>query len=290
MKEGGGASRSFPGLELSLVTIPANADCTIDRIKSIDAEVWPRQVKKSTTATGVPDPACVTASRNKTTKIKEITVSKPKSYAEQITALEATRQAKAARREEIQNTVADDDRTKDETEREEFDDLGNSIKAVDRELVDLRELEKQAKSSAVCRRQRSGGGLDLAFRRSCRKRQAQSGTRTSVCALRHGQGALVQGDDARRTRSPSRCGRITRTLTQLRRRLRWGRARRSQHLVTPTFSATDMIEYLALHHRRPHQRPAPLFNIVKVPAADVRCIRELGRGGTAETAVGLRAR
>jgi HK97 family phage major capsid protein len=81
--------------------------------------------------------------------IEEITVTKSKTYAEQITALEASRQAKSARREEIQNTASDENRTKEEAEQVEFDDLGNSIKTIDRELVDLRDLEKSNKAAAV---------------------------------------------------------------------------------------------------------------------------------------------
>lgn len=147
MKDGGWRIKDWNWLELSLVTIPANADCTIDRIKSLDAEVLAATGHKPNGVRTLS--AGVTASRNKVVKLKEITMAKPKTYAEQITALEATRQAKAARREEIQNTAAEDSRTKDEAERVEFDELGDSVKTIDRELVDLRELEKQNKAAAV---------------------------------------------------------------------------------------------------------------------------------------------
>ncbi len=147
MKDGGWRIKQWSWLELSLVTIPANAEATIDRIKSIDAEVLAATGHKHEAARTVS--AGVTASRNKPVKLKDIKMSKPKTYAEQITALEATRQAKAARREEIQNTAAEDSRTKDEAERVEFDELGDSLKTIDRELVDLRELEKHNKANAV---------------------------------------------------------------------------------------------------------------------------------------------
>lgn len=146
MKEGGWRIKNWEWLELSLVTIPANADCTIDRIKSLDAEVLAATGHKPNGVRTLS--AGVTASR-KPVKLKENIVSKPKTYAEQITMLEATRQAKAARREEIQNTAAEEGRTKDEAERVEFDELGDSLKTIDRELVDLRELEKQNKAAAV---------------------------------------------------------------------------------------------------------------------------------------------
>jgi HK97 family phage major capsid protein/HK97 family phage prohead protease len=147
-KTGGWRITDWEWLETSIVTIPANAEATIDRIKSIDAELLAATGHKHEASLRTVS-AGVTASRNKTVTIKEITVSKPKTYAEQITALEATRQAKAARREEIQNTAAEDSRTKDEAERVEFDELGDSLKTIDRELVDLRELEKHNKAAAV---------------------------------------------------------------------------------------------------------------------------------------------
>jgi HK97 family phage major capsid protein/HK97 family phage prohead protease len=147
LKEGGWRIKEWDWLELSAVPIPANADCNISRIKSIDAEVLAATGHKPNGVRTLS--AGVTASRNKTVMIKEINVSKPKTYSEQITALEATRQAKSARREEIQNKASEDNRTKDEAERVEFDELGDSLKTIDRELVDLRELEKANKAAAV---------------------------------------------------------------------------------------------------------------------------------------------
>ena len=44
---------------------------------------------------------------------------------------------------------AEEGRTKEEAEQVEFDELGDSIKTIDRELVDLRELEKTNKAAAV---------------------------------------------------------------------------------------------------------------------------------------------
>jgi HK97 family phage major capsid protein len=64
------------------------------------------------------------------------------SIAEQLTALEATRAAKAARMGEVQSKASEEGRTKDEAEREEFATLRDEIKAIDAELVDLHEVEK----------------------------------------------------------------------------------------------------------------------------------------------------
>lgn len=65
----------------------------------------------------------------------------PKSISEQIAALEATRAAKAARMEEIQQKAADEGRTMEDAEAEEFDNLDAEIKSIDANLVRARRVE-----------------------------------------------------------------------------------------------------------------------------------------------------
>lgn len=65
------------------------------------------------------------------------------STAEQIAAFEAKRAASLARREAIQAKAMKEGRTKDATEREEFDALSTEIEAIDAELKDLRLMESQ---------------------------------------------------------------------------------------------------------------------------------------------------
>lgn len=72
-----------------------------------------------------------------------------RTIAEQIGALEAKRQASAARREEIQNKAITEGRSKDEAEKQEFDGLSGEITTIDSELVDLRLMEKQVVSKAT---------------------------------------------------------------------------------------------------------------------------------------------
>lgn len=72
-----------------------------------------------------------------------------KPLSEQITSLENTRAAKAARMEEIQTKASDEGRTKDDAEKEEFDTIKAEIGRIDVELVDLRDMEKQAKAAAI---------------------------------------------------------------------------------------------------------------------------------------------
>lgn len=121
-------------LELSAVTIPANIEATMQTVKSYDersrgAALGSRPVRYlKPGASGLP-------SQKPKASEKEMTIK------EQIAALEATRAAKAARLEEVQNKASEEGRTKDESEKEEFDTLRDELKSIDTELVDLRDLE-----------------------------------------------------------------------------------------------------------------------------------------------------
>lgn len=63
---------------------------------------------------------------------------------EQIAALEAKRAASSARREKIQSDAIKAGRTKDASEKEEFDTLSTEIGTIDAELVDLRLMQSQS--------------------------------------------------------------------------------------------------------------------------------------------------
>lgn len=137
-------------LELSLVTIPANADATIHTVKSLDTAV--RAASGQTdddadqTKPGVTGLSKVVVS--KAVEAKKMTTVK-KTVLEQISAFEATRAAKAARMEEIMTKAADEGTTLDETESQEYDGLEGEIKQVDEHLVRLRNLEDSNKRAAV---------------------------------------------------------------------------------------------------------------------------------------------
>lgn len=139
LKEGGWRINEWEWLELSLVTIPANADATIDRIKSIDAELL--------AASGQAQPgertvkAGVTASR-KPVKGQEAKPMTKKTVAEQISAFEATRQAKAARMSEIMDAAGEKGETLDQAGQQEYDGLKDEVKSIDDHLVRLRDMEK----------------------------------------------------------------------------------------------------------------------------------------------------
>lgn len=133
-------------LELSCVTIPANADCSIQAIKSIDQQLL--------AASGVRQRAVVVRldSLPGASGQKPKTIPKEKdmrTIKEQIEALENKRAASVARREAVQAKALEEGRTKDEAEKEEFDTLTSEIDSIDAELKDLRVMERQAVSSAV---------------------------------------------------------------------------------------------------------------------------------------------
>lgn len=125
-------------LELSVVTIPANADATITAIKSADRAGMAVSGRRAVYLNSPGASGKATIPKGPDMKITQ-----------QIAALEAKRAADVARREEIQNGAIEAGRSKTEPEKEEFDNLSNEIKAIDDELVDLREMEKEAIARAA---------------------------------------------------------------------------------------------------------------------------------------------
>lgn len=142
MDDGGIRFLSSEVLELSLVTVPANADATITSIKSIDTQVR--------AATGIKDsedrpvPPGVTGK----TPMKPVNLmpkegkTMSKTIQEQISALEAKRAANAARMAEIMQKSTDEGRTTDAAEQEEFDTLDAENAPIDADLKRFRALEK----------------------------------------------------------------------------------------------------------------------------------------------------
>jgi HK97 family phage major capsid protein/HK97 family phage prohead protease len=128
-------------LELSAVTIPANADGSILSVKSI------QQYDKELAASGIAPPVDRKTSPGVSGKTRVVQTTRQersmkKTIGEQIKELENTRAAKEARLNDIQTKALDEGRTKDESEKEEFTTLSQELKSIDAELVDLHELEK----------------------------------------------------------------------------------------------------------------------------------------------------
>lgn len=130
-------------LELSAVTVPANADASIQTIKSID-----REQRAATGNSALPvvriTPAGASATITKSAKPEEGDMN----IQEQIKSFESTRGAKAARLEEIMSKAAEEGRTLDASESEEYDTIEGELKSIDGHLGRLRGLEKSMASSA----------------------------------------------------------------------------------------------------------------------------------------------
>jgi len=140
-------------LELSAVTIPANSEATITAIKSLDAPFL--------AATGTQDGRPHTPRDRGPVRRLSSRGTSMKTYTEQIKDFEATRAAKVAERDAIQQKASGEGRAKDESEREQFQTLSTEIDQIDAELKDLRTLEQAAVTKAV---PAAGGTADEAAR------------------------------------------------------------------------------------------------------------------------------
>lgn len=146
MKSGGLKFLKTEVMELSLVTIPANASAQITQIKQYDTELRAAhgREKKGVVfldpppgASGTPkQPASggFSFSRNEGSEMKTL--------AEQIKAWEQSIDDKTARRDAIQTKATEEGRTKDTAERTEFEELSRDIVEAQKELEDLRVLEQ----------------------------------------------------------------------------------------------------------------------------------------------------
>jgi HK97 family phage prohead protease len=141
-------------LELSAVTIPANAECTIATVKSIDTA---QRAASGQSTLHQPNPPGATGHPPR--KFTQEGV-KMTTYAEQITALENKRAATFAAQEAVAKKALDEDRTMDNSENEEFDNHQSTISAIDGQLVRLRQLEqtKALTAKAVTRTETSREG------------------------------------------------------------------------------------------------------------------------------------
>ncbi|QOF71464.1 phage major capsid protein [Aminobacter sp. SR38] len=132
-------------MELSLVTIPANADATISQIKSIDTEI--RAATGIKDGEGRPVPPGVTGTpKVKANKPTPKEGTKMKTIAEQISAFEATRLSKAADLETLM--TGSEGETLDADKAEAADTLTAEIKSIDDHLKRLRIVEGLKASTA----------------------------------------------------------------------------------------------------------------------------------------------
>jgi HK97 family phage major capsid protein/HK97 family phage prohead protease len=131
-------------LELSAVTIPANAAASIQTVKSLDAPF----LAASGTGTeaiarpsaGVSAPVVRAMSRGP---------QMPKTIQEQIKDYEATRAAKSAERNAIMAKSAETGETLDDAQSQAYDGLSVELKSIDAHLVRLNDLAAEQQSAAV---------------------------------------------------------------------------------------------------------------------------------------------
>lgn len=125
--------------ELSAVTIPANSEATITNIKKFDAA---RTVATDKSCAPVFLNAGVSAIQ-KSAKVENMNV------LQQIKEFEASRAAKAAAMQTIMEKSANEGRTLDDKESEEYDGLSDEIKTIDQHLKRLNELVQSQRSNAI---------------------------------------------------------------------------------------------------------------------------------------------
>lgn len=129
-------------LELSAVTIPANSDASIATVKHFDAANRPRPAGASAVYLS---PGAAGSSETPNRK----GTGSMKTLAEQIAAFEAKRAAAVARQTEIMTKSAEEGRTLDASEAEEYDGLAADVKGVDEHLTRLRQHQKNLQSHAT---------------------------------------------------------------------------------------------------------------------------------------------
>ena len=196
MEDGGYRYLRSEVVELSLVTIPANADATITFVRSVDrgllAASGPTQPSTVRHSTPGASGSHHTADPQKGAR----TVTK--TIAEQISAFEATRQAKAARMTDLMNKAADEGVTLDAAQTEEYDGLEAEVKSIDGHLTRLSALEKANKAAAVpvqgVTDPTSGTAARGGVRVEVRNAQLPKGTAFTryVMALANAKGNLMQ--------------------------------------------------------------------------------------------------
>lgn len=128
-------------LEVSAVTIPANAECSITTVKSYDRQFLAASGNEKPVVKANPNAG---ATAKKSTEIK----GKNMNIAEQIKSFENKRAALAASLNDVMSKAADEGRTLDGEETEQYDNVSAEIKSVDSHLGRLRDMEANMASTA----------------------------------------------------------------------------------------------------------------------------------------------
>lgn len=141
LDEGGIRFLSWDLLEVSAVTIPANAECSIQTVKSFDRQLLAASGIQTLPITATPS-AGATAKKTNENKGKTMNI------AEQIKSFENKRAALAGSLSDIMSKAADEGRTLDTEETEQYDNISSEVKSVDEHLKRLRDMENNMASTA----------------------------------------------------------------------------------------------------------------------------------------------
>ncbi len=128
-------------MELSAVTIPANAEANILTVKTAD-------IGRPTASGDSASPIVRLDATSTRPGVSGKAKGKPMTIKEQISQFENKRAASDARMSEIMEKAGKEDRTLDEVETEEYETLETELKSVDAHLVRLRAREAQLAATA----------------------------------------------------------------------------------------------------------------------------------------------
>ena len=151
LDEGGIRFLSWDLLEVSAVTIPANAECSIQTVKSFDRQFL--------AASGNTKPVVKTSKTAGATAPNTKKGNNSMNIAEQIKSFEAKRAALAASLDEVMSKAAEEGRTLDAEEEESYDNTSAEIKSVDAHLKRLRDMESNLASTAKPVSKAAGGEI-----------------------------------------------------------------------------------------------------------------------------------
>lgn len=152
LEDGGWRFTDWEWRELSLVTIPANADATINVIRSIDTEtraaIGNETVKKVEETPGVSGKTGQKSAKNSPKAPKGEKPMAP-TILEQIESFESTKAAKSARVDDMVEKSAETGETFDAEQTDEYDALVAEIKALDEHIARLKDLNERKSASAA---------------------------------------------------------------------------------------------------------------------------------------------
>lgn len=148
MDNGGIHFHKWEWLELSLVTIAANAEATITSIKSFDQQQRAALGKPVVAVSSKPSAGASAVKQKSINKPKSVEDNNMKTLAEQIAEFAETRKAKAAEMQTILQKSGDAGLTLDADESEQYDNLDAEVEAIDKHLQRLKKMQKTEMDSA----------------------------------------------------------------------------------------------------------------------------------------------